>query len=159
MRGLIALCVGLLVVLGAGAASADDDDDFCCVCSCVSDSPLFCVDVGFDVPEELFTACEQACGDSPSSLECCKPDGTCVSTPDFTEVDVRGTGSGDDDDDLEAPLTCDLFPRCDGVPRFPQDPQPAPTASPYGIAALLIALGGFGAWRLREGNEPRRSLK
>ena len=28
--------------------------------------------------------------------------------------------------------------------------QPAPTASPYGIAALLIALGGFGAWRLRK---------
>ena len=27
-------------------------------------------------------------------------------------------------------------------------PAAAPTASPYGIAALLLALGGFGAWRL-----------
>jgi hypothetical protein len=31
-----------------------------------------------------------------------------------------------------------------------RDTTPAPTTSPYGIAALLIALAGFGAWRLRK---------
>ena len=41
--------------------------------------------------------------------------------------------------------------QCTQVPGCPQfNSRSAPTASPYGIAALLIALGGFGAWRLRK---------
>ena len=42
--------------------------------------------------------------------------------------------------------------QCSQVPGCPQfgSTNSAPTASPYGIAALLIALGGFGAWRLRK---------
>ena len=109
MRGLIALCVGLVVVLGAGAADAGVNDSICVACECKDGRFARCEqgDSDFD--------CQEACGGEHKTVH-----------------------------EIEDTL-CTQVPGC---PQF--NNRSAPTASPYGIAALLVALGGFGAWRLRK---------
>ena len=126
MRGLIALCMGLGVMTGAvHAANAGLVGGECCICRCVAATG----DDDDDEDAELeFAACLQIPdrGGDPSA--------------------ACDTICGEREFDLECsfePTPCFTFSSACASTR-------APAASPYGIAAVLIALGGFGAWRLRK---------
>lgn len=123
MRGLIALCVGVVLMMGmVRAANAGIVGGECCICRCVAAT-------GDDDDDDLeleFAACLQIPdrGGDPSAA--C--DAIC----------------GEREFDLECsfePTPCFTFSSACASTR-------APAASPYGIAALLLALGVFGAWRL-----------
>ncbi len=115
----------MVLVLGAGAVSAGIPESLCCRCFCGADGPVFCISGPAD-SGDVEDMCRAACGDSA--------DLKCLESPETTAGGGVGGGGG----------RCDIFPDCDGVPRQFNN-RTAPTASPYGIAALLIALGGFGA--------------
>lgn len=114
MRGLTALCLGLVLVLGAGASWAGISEGDCGVCECLDDgSRPFCVqDMGFPPAD-----CDEACGSANVNL-------------------------------FSASAT-----QCSDVPGCPQflAKLRVPTVSPYGMTALLVALGGIGIWRVRRG--------
>jgi hypothetical protein len=116
-RVVIAFCVGLMTVLGAGVAGAGILEGNCCRCICNS-AAAFCVEGPVD--EELTEQrCENACA---------------------------GLGGGVRIEFKCVPDACSAFtdPSCPGAEKG------APVATPLGLAALLIALGAFGAWRLRK---------
>ena len=139
MRGLIALCVGLVLVQGAvSAAQAGQAATTCCICNCTQRGRVACSQ-GSD---DALKFCSQTCatyGENPinhacnSNTEC----STVVPTCPTSEAGFCSDLADNDDNGL----TDSEDPACNPA---------APTASPYGIAALLIALGGFGAWRLRK---------
>ena len=151
MRELMALCAGLIMVLGASAASAQsvnqvcpegyDESPFnttisnragCTICSRSSGEPV--------VPTE---PCQVECGMAPIP-PICAPDvdlqACCRDLPCAINCPERPLGC--------STVQCVCEPEGCCFEVCPGDRQPAPTASSYGIAALLIALGGFGAWRL-----------
>ena len=118
MRGLVAICVGLVVVLGAGVANAGPDitPGACCKCSCGDPMSGLELVACFQAEGDVVAQCQEICGEAPDwGFEC-----------------------------TEKPVSCSDDPQC-AAPA-----TSAPAASPYGIAALLALLAGFGAYRLRK---------
>ncbi len=126
----VSLAASLGLVLGLPpAADAGIPPDSCCACDC-GDEVAFCAEGPVD-GSDFEAACARSCGGDPGPQ-------TCVATAQ-TGAETNGPVS-----------LCDVLPACEGVPRgIPLSEQTAPAVSTFGLAALLAALVGVGAWRMR----------
>lgn len=131
MRGKWAIAVGVAVILGTAAAAtaAGLFDGSCCICRCFPALDLHLAVPQGPQPELEFAACLQVSELRSDPVAFC--DAIC----------------GDREFDLECsrePVSCAAFsPQCAVTAA-------APSLSPYGIAGLLVVLGGVGVYQIRK---------